>query len=57
MIEGIVRRMRAELGQPTARCIATGGMADIITAETTVVEEVNPDLTLLGLRMIWERNQ
>jgi type III pantothenate kinase len=57
MIEGIVRRMRAELGQPTARCIATGGMADIITAETTVVEEVNPDLTLLGLRMIWERNR
>lgn len=57
MVEGIVRRMRAELGQPQARCIATGGMADIITAETTSVEEVNPDLTLLGLRMIWERNR
>jgi type III pantothenate kinase len=57
MIEGIVRRMRAELGQPQARCIATGGMAEIITAETTAVEEVNPDLTLIGLRMIWERNR
>jgi len=57
MIEGIVRRMRAELGEPQARCIATGGMAETITAETSVVEEVNPDLTLIGLRMIWERNR
>jgi type III pantothenate kinase len=57
MIEGIVRRMRAELGPPPARCIATGGLADIISAETTAVEEVNPDLTLIGLRMIWERNR
>jgi type III pantothenate kinase len=57
MIEGIVRRMRAELGQPPALCIATGGLADIISAETSAVEEVNPDLTLIGLRMIWERNR
>jgi type III pantothenate kinase len=57
MIEGIVRRMRAELGQPPARCIATGGLAETIAAETSVVEEVNPDLTLHGLRMIWEKNR
>jgi type III pantothenate kinase len=57
MIEGIVRRMRAELGHPPALCIATGGLADIISAETSAVEEVNPDLTLIGLRMIWERNR
>jgi type III pantothenate kinase len=57
MIAGIVRRMRAELGEPPARCIATGGLADVISAETSVVEEVNPDLTLIGLRMIWERNR
>jgi type III pantothenate kinase len=57
MIDGIVRRMRAELGQPPARCIATGGLAATIAAETSVVEEVNPDLTLLGLRMIWEKNR
>jgi type III pantothenate kinase len=57
MIDGIVRRMRAELGQPPARCIATGGLAKTIAAETSVVEEVNPDLTLHGLRMIWEKNR
>jgi type III pantothenate kinase len=57
MIDGIVRRMRAELGEPRARCIATGGLADVIAAETTVIEEVKQDLTLQGLRMIWERNR
>jgi type III pantothenate kinase len=57
MVEGIVRRMRQELGPPIARCIATGGMADTIAAETSVVEEVNPDLTLHGLRMIWDKHR
>ena len=57
MVDGIVRRMRAELdGGDRAACIATGGMADIIAAETTVIERVDPDLTLQGLRLIWERN-
>src|SRR5690349_14143166 len=58
MVDGIVTRMRAELdrGRRSA-CIATGGMADIIAAETTVIERVDPDLTLQGLRLIWERNQ
>jgi type III pantothenate kinase len=58
MVDGIVRRMRAELaGGDRAACIATGGMADIIAAETTVIERVDPDLTLQGLRLIWERNK
>jgi type III pantothenate kinase len=57
MVDGIVRRMRAELdGGDRAACIATGGMAEIIAAETTVIERVDPDLTLQGLRLIWERN-
>ena len=57
MVDGIVARMRVELdGGESAACIATGGMADIIAAETTVIERVDPDLTLDGLRMIWERN-
>jgi type III pantothenate kinase len=59
MVDGIVTRMRAELREPGAPqpvCIATGGMAGVIAGETTVIEEVNPDLTLLGLRLIWERN-
>jgi pantothenate kinase type III len=32
-------------------------MADIIASETTVIERVDPDLTLQGLRLIWERNK
>jgi type III pantothenate kinase len=58
MVDGIVARMRAELeGGDRAACIATGGMADIISAETTAIEQVVPDLTLQGLRLIWERNR
>ena len=58
MVDGIVVRMRAELdGGDRAACIATGGMADIIASETTAIERVVPDLTLEGLRLIWERNQ
>ena len=60
MVEGIVERMRVELQpQPDIRavCVATGGMADVIAAETSVIQQVNPTLTLQGLRLVWERNQ
>jgi type III pantothenate kinase len=57
MVDGIVTRMRAELeGGEEAACIATGGMAEILAAETTTIQRVDPDLTLQGLRMIWARN-
>jgi type III pantothenate kinase len=57
MVDGIVTRMRTELeGGERASCVATGGMADIIAADTTVIERVDPDLTLEGLRLIWDRN-
>ncbi len=58
MVDGIVTRMRTELDRERrSACIATGGMADIIASETTVIERVDPDLTLQGLRLIWERNR
>ena len=58
MVDGIVARMRAELESgDRASCIATGGMAEILAAETTAIERVEPDLTLQGLRLIWARNQ
>jgi type III pantothenate kinase len=57
MVDGIVARMRGELGAPRAVCVGTGGLAEIIAAETDTIEEVNPDLTLLGLKMIWQRNK
>ena len=47
--------MRAELeGGDRAACIATGGMADIIAGGDRAIQRVDPDLTLQGLRMIWD---
>jgi type III pantothenate kinase len=56
LVEGIVKRMRAELGG-TARVVATGGLASLIAAETDIIEHVEPNLTLLGLRQIYEMNR
>jgi type III pantothenate kinase len=55
LVEGVAKRMRGELGE-NARVIATGGFAALIAAETDVIEVVEPNLTLLGLRMIYELN-
>jgi type III pantothenate kinase len=56
MVEGLVRRLRAELGGK-AFCVATGGLAEVIAPETDVVDAVDRDLTLQGLRIVWERNK
>ena len=56
LIEGIVARMRRELGEPV-KVIATGGLADIIAEETGVIDALEPDLTLLGLRLIHDLNR
>jgi type III pantothenate kinase len=58
MVDGIVARMRAELdGGDRALCVATGGLAEMIAADTTTIQRVEPDLTLTGLRLVWERNR
>ena len=56
MVDGLVRRMRAELGPETV-CVATGGLAGVIAPEVELIEHVDPDLTLQGLRLVWERNR
>ena len=45
MVEGLVRRMSDELGG-NAICVATGGLADVISPETSLIQHVDPDLTL-----------
>ena len=56
LIESLVDRIRHELGG-TVKVIATGGLANVIAKETRVIDEVNPNLTLIGLRFIYEMNR
>ncbi|MBI2458670.1 MAG: type III pantothenate kinase [candidate division NC10 bacterium] len=56
LVEGIVARMRAELGGRAA-VVATGGLAQLLLTESTAVDHVDPLLTLTGLRILFERNQ
>lgn len=56
MVEGLVRRMKAELGGK-AVVVATGGLASVVAPESSEIEHVDEELTLRGLRLIWERRQ
>lgn len=56
LVEGLVARIRAELGAE-AKAIATGGLAQLLLADSMVVDHVDPLLTLAGLRILFERNQ
>lgn len=55
LIEGLVGRIKAEYGGPM-KVIATGGLAPLFAEGTVLIEKIDPDLTLHGLRMLAERN-
>lgn len=55
-VDGIVTRLRAEMGEGT-RVIATGGLAGAIVPFCETIDEVDDQLTLTGLRLIWAINQ
>jgi type III pantothenate kinase len=55
LVDGLIGKLEGELGQEYAR-IATGGLAPLIIKHSARVTEVDPDLTLHGLRLIHERN-
>lgn len=55
LVENLVARIKQELGGE-AKVIATGGLARLIAPETKVIDIVEPDLALIGLRIFWERN-
>jgi type III pantothenate kinase len=56
-VDAIVERIRAELGATDAPVIATGGLADLIAPHSTTITAVDPELTLHGLRIVWQRNR
>jgi type III pantothenate kinase len=56
LIEGIVARIQDELGEK-ATVVATGGYAELLSKETDVINVVNPHLTLIGLRLIYNMNR
>jgi len=58
-VDGLVRRIVSELdstGAGPVTVIATGGLAPLVVAESETIDHHRPDLTLLGLRLVFERN-
>jgi type III pantothenate kinase len=56
LVDGIVERLRAEMGQP-CRVLATGGQASLIAPVSRTIEEVDEHLTLDGLRILYARQK
>ncbi|KQT33605.1 type III pantothenate kinase [Sphingomonas sp. Leaf412] len=54
MIEGLVARMKAEVGRPV-KVVATGGLATLFEQHTRVFDAIEPDLTIQGLAIMYER--
>ncbi len=52
-VDGIVERIREELGVE-AQVIATGGLAGLVAPHSKTIDQVDPFLTLDGLRLVWD---
>src|SRR5688572_25310342 len=55
-VDGVVRGVTAELGGSVTAVVATGGLAPIVIGECSTVTHHEPWLTLIGLRLVFERN-
>lgn len=56
LVTGMVDRIKAEIGRD-AQVIGTGGLIPVIAGHTKVFHDINQDLTLIGLRLIYEMNR
>jgi type III pantothenate kinase len=56
LVEGLLKRVQNELPEK-ALVVATGGYAGLIAEGTKMIDEVNPDITLVGLRLIYQMNK
>jgi type III pantothenate kinase len=54
LVEGLVKRLKSELGE--AKVVATGGLAEVIAPATDVIDVIDLQLTLKGLKLIYELN-
>ena len=55
-VDAIVARIRSELAAD-APAVATGGLADLIVPHSTTIERVDHELTLTGIRLLWDLNK
>jgi len=56
-VDAIVDRIREELGAAEAPVVATGGLAELIAPHSRTITAVDQELTLQGLRLVWDRNR
>jgi type III pantothenate kinase len=56
LVEGTLKRMKKEFG-PVRSVIATGGLAPVLARDCPSIETVDENLTLEGLRLLWEKNK
>lgn len=56
-VDGLVERIKEELGAPDAVVIATGGLAEVVIEESRTITHHEPNLTLYGLQMVFAKNQ
>lgn len=56
LVDGMVRQIQQHLSV-SPKVVATGGLAELICGDSETIDEINPKLTLDGLKLIYERNQ